>query len=421
MNGYTLRKDLKLGVATAATQIEGEDKNNTWYRWPKDGTKTKDGSSSIQGNMHWKNYRAHIDLMSEMGLEIYRMSLEWSRIEPEEGHFCNEAMSHYIDEINYLKEKGIDVLVTLHHFSNPLWFDDLGGFDSPDSVRCFTEYAEYVAENLKGLVTSFCTINEPNVYATSCFLLGEWINEEKDFMKLLRIYRNMAKCHTETYSLIHRIIPEAEVGIALNINHFFPLRKNSLFDRIGCFFYDRGFHTALTYAMGYGKLIFPLGFTKKKGEFFDFFGMNYYTSNAVKGAQRITLPEWPANNLGWGITPWGFKEELERFHKMFPDKPVYITENGTCDRDDHFRARYIYDHLKVITELPYVKRYYHWTFMDNFEWAQGTTARFGLVKYNYEDDTYEVRKSGHFYSEIIEKRCIDQEMIEKYDIGEYHD
>ena len=179
---FRLHSNLLLGVATSATQIEGGDTNNTWYDWTKNHDKTRDGSDTLLANSHWENYKEHIDLMKELNFQIYRMSIEWSRIEIDEDVFSMENMNHYIDEINYLKSKGIKVLVTLHHFSNPIWFDKKGGFKNRKfCVQRFTKYAAFVAKNLNGIVDEFCTINEPNTYTVLTYLVGEWVQQEKSW------------------------------------------------------------------------------------------------------------------------------------------------------------------------------------------------------------------------------------------------
>ena len=420
MEKVEFRKDFLFGVATASTQREGQDKGNMWYEWTKDGNKTKDGSTSLRANNHWEDYRKHIELMEKMGFEVYRMSIEWSRIEPQEGAFSDEAIEHYIDEIKLLKEKNIEPLVTLHHFSNPIWFEKLGGFKRKDAYLYFSRYTDFVTRKLKGLVRDFCTINEPNIYAIGCFLYGEWLNEEKSFSTCMKVLRNMTRCHIEAYKIIHNIIADAKVGIALNMNNFIPKRKNNIFDKMRTNFFDRCFNKMMAYSMGWGKYILPLGVKIKSGDYFDYFGINYYTSNLVSKDGLSVDSSWPQNDLGWGITPFGFDKIINKVHKMFPDKEIYITENGTCDKDDKFRAKYLYDHLEVLSKYDYVKRYYHWTFMDNFEWKEGESACFGLVKFNYDDFSYQVRPSGEFYSEIIKKHYMDKEMLNKY-TGEAND
>lgn len=412
-----LRDDLLLGVATASTQIEGGDKNNTWYDWTKNGDKTKDGTNPFLANSHWENYKEHIDLMEELHLQIYRMSIEWSRIEPNEGEFDESAINHYRDEISYLLEKGIKPLVTLHHFSNPIWFEKKGGFKKKKyAIECFKRYTRYVVSHLSDLVNEWCTINEPNVYVINSFMFGQWLNEERSFHTSMKVLRALGKCHVEAYKIIHEIQPDARVGIALNITYFIPMRPKKLVDRFGCWFNDRGFNLAICYAMAYDKLIFPLGWSPKKGNYFDYLGINYYTTNAVKKMTTYFPEGGTYNDMGWIITPENFRKVLLRFHNLFKDKDIYITENGTPDRRDAFRPQYIRDHLYALADLDFVKRYYYWTFMDNFEWKEGQGPCFGLVEYHYEDKTYTPRPSAYLYKEIIDKHEITEDMMKRYNI-----
>lgn len=414
MEEFKIHKDLKLGVATAATQIEGGEKNTSWYRFSLEKGNVKDNTTPLNANNHYELYKDDIKLMKKMNIEIYRMGIEWSRIEPSKGEFCLEAMNHYIDEISLLKEKGIDVLVTLHHFSCPLWFEDAGGFLKKENINDFIDYVKYVVISLKGLVKEYITINEANVYAANSYLFGIWPPKIKKMSSAGKVMRHLALAHIEAYKLIKALDKDIKVGFASHLVMFKPANPKNIFDRIGAKFYDNSFQANLNRAMGRGNFGFPMGKVKvTKGDYMDFLGINYYTKNLVKGFKMFVDPNTEHNDLGWDISPLSLDELCKRFYEEF-HKDIYITENGTCDKNDSFRSKYIYDHLKVISSLPYVKRYYHWTFIDNWEWAEGESARFGLVECDYETQKRTIRESGHFYSEIIKNKEVNEEMIKKY-------
>jgi len=414
MKEFKLNPNMLLGVATAATQIEGGCENTNWYNWSKNGDKTKDNSSPIIANMHYKNYVEDIDLMKKMGFQTYRLSIEWARIEPTEGVFDEDAINHYKDEIQRLIDNGILPLVTLHHFSNPIWFENKGGFLNKESPEIFACFVEYVAAAFKGLVKEYCTINEPNVYAVNCYLFGEWLNEEKSIIKTCKCLTNLAKAHILAYKKIKEIDATTIVGFANHIQYFKPKNKYNPFYKFEAFLFSRYFNDAISKAMAYGKFIFPLGFVgHKKGKFYDFMGINYYQTNLVSHFKFAPDPKMPLNDLGWALEPEGIRIVCEKFHKQYKC-PIYITENGTADKDDKFRAQYIYDHLFKIHDLDYVTRYYHWTFMDNREWKEGMSARFGLIAFDAKTLAKTPRNSGIFYSSIIKNRGVVQKDIEKF-------
>lgn len=420
MEPFKLKTDFLMGCATAATQIEGGDQNNSWYDWSVRRL-IKDGSSCVRADDHYRLYREDAELMQSMGLEVYRMGLEFSRIEPQRGVFNEEAIEHYKDELHLLKEKGIRVLVTLHHFTNPMWFEEMGAFENKESVQIFTEYTQYVVRQFGDLCCEYVTINEPNVYAVNGFTFGEWPPAKKSVAATFRVMKNMARAHIAAYELIHRIRREhgfagkTMVGFANHYRVFVPYRSNNIIDKAVASLFDRAFQGAVTDAMAWGKFSFPLGlFSRKKGDYCDYFGINYYTRSAMRGFENTFLPGKPVNDLGWELYPEGIKLLSERFYKRY-NKPIWITENGTCDHKDAFRAQYVYDHLKVLsqTNAP-VERYYHWTLMDNFEWLEGESARFGLVEVDYETQKRTIRRSGAFFSESIKNKGVTEEMCERY-------
>ncbi len=146
----------------------------------------------------------------------------------------------------------------------------------------------------------------------------------------------------------------------------------------------------------------------------DFLAINYYSRSSIDGLKDGVKTNVPVNDLGWEIYPQGLLRVIRELYSVAA-LPIYITENGTCDNFDRFRSKYIYDHLKVLTKTPLpVLRYYHWCFVDNFEWLEGESARFGLVHNNYETQERTIKDSGHFYSRLIKDREVTTEVYEYY-------
>ena len=189
---YKLHDDLLLGVATAATQIEGGDNTNcNWYRFSLTIGNVKDGSSPLRADNHYELYEEDAKLMKDLNIQIYRMGIEWGRIEPEKDKFNDEAMKHYINEIKLLQSYGIKVLLTLHHFSNPLWFEDIGGWLDENNIKYFLNFVRYVVNNLKGIVDEYVTINEANIYASNSYLFGIWYPMHKNMKEAGLVMRHL--------------------------------------------------------------------------------------------------------------------------------------------------------------------------------------------------------------------------------------
>ena len=146
---------------------------------------------------------------------------------------------------------------------------------------------------------------------------------------------------------------------------------------------------------------------------YDFIGLNYYTRSMVEGLNNSFKNNTAKNDLGWEIYPEGLSKLCKEFYNLY-DAPIYITENGTCDNDDKFRCLFIYEHLKAINDLDFVERYYHWCFIDNWEWVEGLNARFGIVYNDHDKQIRTIKKSGNFYKEIIKENGINKQMYERY-------
>lgn len=420
---FTLKAGLLLGSATAATQIEGGDENNNWARFAAEG-KVKDGSTPVTADDHYNRFREDIDLMAEMGLSVYRFGIEWSRIEPVRGEYDDMAIAHYREEIAYMKEKGIRPLLTIHHFTNPLWFEDMGAFEHKESPEVFLSLTRKVVESFGDLVSEYITINEPNVYATQSLLWGYWPPEKKSIGSLLNALSNMVAAHVLAYNYIHEKRAEmgysdTKVSFANHLRVFAPKNPKNPFHRLAALLSEYLFQGALTDAMMTGRRNFPLFRRRgvKRGKYYDFIGINYYTRSTVAGLADGVREGCFKNDLGWEIYHDGLIELSNKLAKRYGGE-VYVTENGTCDNTDAFRARFIYDQLELISRVENpITRYYHWSFLDNFEWREGERERFGLVHVDYKTQTRTVKQSGRLYSAIIRDGGVTDEVYREYVAG----
>lgn len=409
-NAFSLNGML-LGAATAATQIEGYDKNNSWYEWHKLGWVKDDPNVATR---HWKKWREDTELMASMGLQCSRMGIEWSRIEPERGKFDKKATARYREELQLLVDRGIKPMVTLWHFTNPIWFEDRGAFLWSEGKAAFLEFVEYVVAELGDLVESWITLNEPNVYAMSGYGGGSWPPGDKSLPKVLKVMNALIPCHISAYEIIHAHYPGAMVSFALHARVFDPLDPKNRWHREAAKLCEYMFQTGMTETMLTGRDHKPFKGCGKPGHYYDFIAVNYYSRSTVSGLADGVRPDCAKNDLGWEIYPEGIERVVRKLYAKHP-APVYITENGTCDNNDAFRCRYIYEHVKTLAQCGVrVSRYYHWCFCDNFEWMEGFSARFGLVHTNYRTFERTVKNSGHFYSEMIQNGGVTEEMYEKY-------
>lgn len=428
MKPFTLPKTLLMGSATSSLQIEGGDRGNNWYRWAASGN-IQDGSTPIVACDHWNRWKEDVDLLAEMGHETYRLSIEWSRVEPAPGVIDSEVLERYAQEVQLLRDKGIDPLVTLHHFSEPIWFEDQGGWQKKSSVACFVRYVNHVVHYLSPWVNSWVTINEPNVYLTANHVVGNFPPGHRGMSRYFHGAANMIEAHVHAYQLIHEVgslyWDKVQVGFALHMAYIEPAGFPST--HLGSMLMEHNFHTIFLEGMNRGILIFPLKQRPgvKPGIYADFMGINYYARYQVQPSWNPrTLffklgikPSGRFNDLGWEIHPEGLHAIAKDLYAEY-GLPIWITENGTCDHADAFRGRFIIEHLesvhRIIEEGIPVERYYHWSTLDNFEWDLGLIPRFGLVEVDYVTQERRIRPSGHMYSSIIRRREVTEAMIQRY-------
>lgn len=424
---FTLPKGMLLGVSTASTQIEGGEVGSNWNDWYKKGRIT-DNTDPATGNDHWLKWQEDTALMAKMGLQLYRFSVEWARLMPSPDEVDETAVDRYRQELLELKKQGIRPLLTIHHFSNPMWFENMGAFTKRENLRHYIRLVELVVERFGDLCGDYITINEPNVYATNSYFFGAWPPGEKSLGKTIAVMENLAFCHIQAYKMIHAMRQKAGytdtmVGCANHVRVFAPKNEKNLWHRFCTKLTKWLFQDALTHAMTLGKFSLPLRNwgNLPRGEYTDFIGVNYYTRSTIDSFADGVKENSPRNDLNWEIYPDGIVQCSQELYDLLP-RPIWITENGTCDKDDRFRCRYLYDHLRAISrsELPF-RRYYHWCFCDNFEWVEGNSAKFGLVSVDPKSRQRSVKRSGEFFRDIIAFGGVNEELFRQYVTSQEYD
>ncbi len=417
------------GAATAAHQVEGQNSNNDWWEWEHLGGKIADGTTSETACDQYNRYEEDFDLARKLGHNAHRLSLEWSRIEPQEGVFAQSEIEHYRRVLTALRERGLEPFVTLHHFTNPLWLARKGGWENPKAVDYFTRYVRVVASELGGLVRFWNTINEPMVYAFESYIEGKGPPGAKSLRSASLVIVAMLRAHALAYHIIHETSPgpQCDVGIAKHMRVFDPMRPRHPGDRAFARVSDFIFNSWFLDAIETGRLAWPIGIGQKVQALagtHDFIGLNYYTRDMTRFSplkpqllfiENIVRPGSPVNDLGWEIYPEGIHQLLMRLKKKY-DKPIYITENGIPAVDDSMRLAYIRDHLlqthRAISDGADVRGYLHWSLLDNFEWAEGLTPRFGLIAMDYETQRRAPRPSAEAYAKVAAGNRLDPAWVD---------
>lgn len=392
-------RDFLWGAATSAYQVEGNNLNSDWWEWEKRvGLKEPSG----QACRHHELYKQDFDLARELQHNAHRLSIEWSRIEPQEGRFCDAQICHYTDVILSLRERNIEPIVTLHHFTNPLWFTRLGGWLNIKVADYFLRYVERIVGALCQNVRYWVTINEPMVYVYHSYILGLWPPQEKSLWKANQVTYNLMASHIRAYRLIHRIyqknnLTAPQVSIAQNLQAFLPCAP-TLRNRLATYLRDVNFNFKFIQRLLMHQSL-------------DFVGINYYTRSLVD-VQRWEIrhllldickknhSKLKKNSLGWDIYPEGLYDLLLKLKKY--RLPIFILENGICTEDDNLRWEFIREHLKNIhlamEKDVLVLGYIYWSLMDNFEWDKGFGPRFGLIEVDYNTYRRTIRESARKFS-----------------------
>lgn len=387
------------GCATSAHQIEG-DLTNDWSEWEKSDRRLKDLQNKqrdpldfISGKAanSYVEMNADIKCLKDLSCNAYRFSVDWSRIEPEEGKFNEEVLEHYKNFIIKLRANNIEPFITLWHWPIPLWLKDKGGWGNKAIVNYFARFVEKTATYLNAEVNFWITLNEPMVYTSQSYLVGEWPPQKKNPMAVFRVINNLVSAHKKAFDVLKKIDGNNQIGIA----------KHNMYFEAAPGFINKILKKAADWWWNFR-------FLNKIKNYQDFIGLNYYFHNYINYGFSKQFSYEKKSDLEWGLHPEGIKYLLQDLKKY--NKPIYITENGLADKGDQHRAWYIKEILENVqeaiqTEVP-VKGYFHWSLIDNFEWAEGFEPRFGLYEVNFQ--TYEriARSSAEFYADICKNNRI---------------
>jgi len=337
------------------------------------------------------------------------------------------AIDRYRDMLVSLKERGMTTMVTLHHFTNPLWLAEMGGWENGAVIELFANFVRKTVDALKAHCNLWVTINEPNVYMSGAYLGGGFPPGKHDLKLALQVLVNMVKAHAAAYQVIHELQTDAQVGIALNFRVFKPATKLP-WDKLVAGLHHQVFNQAFPGTLKDGQfnaVLKRLHIPEAAGTQ-DFLGLDYYTRDILRFdlfkakevfTRRYFLKDDDLSESGFlANTPEGMFEAV-RWGRQF-GVPIIITENGVDDAQDDFRRRYTIQHLhqlwRIISHNAPVKGYFHWSLVDNFEWERGWSQRFGLWGLNLENQARIRRPSVDMYAEICKTNSISAEVVEKY-------
>lgn len=404
----TFPKGFSWGAATASYQVEGGIENTDWAKAAREGRVPPCGIACD----HYRRFEEDFDIAKSLGHNAHRLSIEWARIEPEEGKWDEDAIMHYRRVLTALRVRGMKPYVTLWHFTLPLWFSETGGFERKDAPEIFARYCAHVVSRLDDLCDSFSTMNEPNVFGSNGWLRGSWppfkrfaltdlisitnsgrtyeSKAQKGFAPLFlyrRVMNNLVRAHNGAYERIKERSPDVEVSVVKHVILFHANWNpvNKLLARVANYLWTYKFMNGVRRHV-------------------DAIGLNYYFHR--KFGDTATYEK---TDMDWDIYPEGIEEALMMLHRY--KKPLYVAESGLADEKDVHRAGYITRQVRAVHRAMErgadVRGHMYWSLLDNYEWALGFEKRFGLVAIDYTTLTRTVRPSAHVYAKICTENAVE--------------
>lgn len=415
MDKYKSRfpKNFLWGASTASHQVEGGN-HNQWSVWElqvakeharsahknlswlpnwediKSQAENPDNYISGRGIEHYKLYKEDFKIINQLNLNSYRFGIEWSRIQPKEGEWNQEAIEYYKTYIKELKKAGIEPLLNIWHWTLPVWFAEKGGFANRANLIYWDEYVKKIADEFANHVRHVITLNEPNVYASHSYAMGWWPPQSVSWLETSRVYLNLVSAHKRAYKILKSKKATLNIGIAQQLANIQAKRPHNVFDQVMTkwmrFFWNWWFYNRIN---------------KEQ----DFIGFNYYFTDYYKVNKREN-PELPTNDLGWYMEPEGLYPLLLRVWVRYR-KPIIVTENGVADSKDQYRQWWLQETIiameKALSEGVQLVGYYHWSLLDNFEWAYGWWPKFGLVEVDRKTMKRTLRPSAKWFAKEIKR------------------
>jgi len=415
------------GAATSAHQVEGGNDSADWWDWErKAGGPVREPSGTAVE--HYSRYPDDLALLASLGLNTFRFSVEWARIEPSEGTFAAAELAHYRNVVERARALGVTPMVTLNHFTLPRWVAAEGGWTSPRTPGLFERYVRRVVEALGDAVPWFCTINEPTTVATGGYMSGWGFPPGVVNVRAWRAaIAGLVEGHKRALAAIHEVRPEAKAGLAV-----FSVERAA----------NRGGRPADEFSQRWNEDVYLEAAADD-----DFIGVQTYTRQqlhlprimapltraalAVRPLERFAVPwvmglkdkangtQAPADSrvtqMGWEYRPESVAAVVRRIAAIYPDKDLVVTEHGVATLDDAERVEFIARGLAAlhdtIADGTRLRGYVHWSLMDNFEWATGYQANFGLVAVDRATQERTVRPSARFLGEIARTGRLRAEAI----------
>ncbi len=433
------RKSFLFGVAAASFQIEGGADTrleSIWDRFCAKPDKIADGSDGLVACDHFNRWEADIDLIEQLGVDAYRLSVSWPRVMHKDGTLNSEGADFYVRILDRLAEKNIKAFVTLYHWDLPQHLEDQGGWLNRDTAYKFAEYVDAITKVFGDRVHTYTTLNEPFCSAYLGYGVGVHAPGLSGPDEGRIAAHHLLLGHGLAMEVLSRNSPDTDNGIVFNFSPYHP-ETDSEADKIAAKAADDLFSQWFIQPVMDGKypdIIDTMSAAEKPvicdGDMaiiskpIDYIGINYYTREIIRASDTARFEKseagpLPRTDIGWEIYSDGLTEVLLDMHNRYKLPPIYITENGAAMKDvitpdgvqDHDRLGYYQNHLMAVHNAIKagvdIRGYFAWSLMDNFEWAEGYAKRFGIVYVDYETQERTIKASGYAYRDFVGSRTKD--------------